>query len=165
MKNSVNISTFLPVSFYWYLLILSVSFHGSVHVNMNTNPKILSFGHKMSILKSKMSKISHSDQKFSKFPKSPIKIPKFPKFPFSDQIWPEFPFSDLFIWSENGNLLTVITDIYWQWYFHFTDTDIFILLTANFFFLNITDTDISNLTHGCLLFPHLLDTNRPKYSE
>ena len=37
------------------------------------------------------------------------------------------------------------TDIYWQWYFHFTDTDIFILLTANFFFLNITDTDISNL--------------------
>ena len=51
-------------------------------------------------------------------------------------------------WSENGNLLTIITDIYWHWYFHFTDTDIFILLTANFFFLNITDTDISNLAHA-----------------
>ena len=60
MKKSVNISRSLPVSYYWYLLILSVSFHGSVHVNMNKNPKILIFGHKMSIFVSKKCPKFHS---------------------------------------------------------------------------------------------------------
>ena len=115
MKNSVNISRSLPVSYYWYLLILSVSFHGSVHVNMNKNPKILIFGHKMSIFKSKMSKISHSYQKFSKFPKSPFSIPKFPKFPFSDL---NSHFRIFLFWSENGGFRVIfwllIFWFYWQ---------------------------------------------------
>ena len=38
--------------------------------------------------------------------------------------------------------------IYWQWYFDFTDTDILILLKDNFFCLNITETDITNLDYG-----------------
>ena len=109
----------LPVSYYWYLLILSVSFHGSVHVNMNKNPKILIFGHKMSIFKSKMSKVSHSYQKFSKFPKSPFSIPKFPKFPFSDL---NSHFRIFLSWSENGGFRMKFTDIYW--YFNFTDSQL-----------------------------------------
>ena len=133
LKNSVNISRSLPVSYYWYLLILSVSFHGSVHVNMNKNPKILIFGHKMSIFKSKMSKISHSYQKFSKFPKSPFSIPKFPKFPFSDL---NSHFRIFLFWSENGGFRMKFTDSYWcfdstdsywyfdYWYFDFTDSQL-----------------------------------------
>ena len=45
----------------------------------NQNPKILIFGFKILIFKSKMSKILCSNRKF---PKIPFSIPKSPKFPF-----------------------------------------------------------------------------------
>ena len=134
MKNSVNISRSLSVSYYWYLLILSVSFHGSVHVNMNKNPKILIFGHKMSIFKSKMSKISHSYQKFSKFPKSPFSIPKFPKFPFSNLNFHFRIFLGMIpILIRKWGFRMKFTDSYW--YFDFTDSQLlFVKYHWNWYF-------------------------------
>ena len=67
----------------------------------------------------KISKVSIVDTKISK-----IQIFGF-----------KFPFPDLLFWSENGGFPMKFTVIllrcYWKWYFHFTDSDILILLIAN----------------------------------
>ena len=122
LKNSVNISRSLPVSYHWYLLILSVTLHGSVHVNMNKNPKIFDFWtqnvdfqtknvQNFTLLSKilKIFRISNFDSKISK-------IPIFGS---------EFPFSDLFILIRKWGFSD---QIYWQlliFWFYWQPTSFF----------------------------------------
>ena len=125
MTNSVNISSLLTVSFYWYLLIISVSIHGSLHVNMNKNLKILIFGTQNVDFQIK------NVQNFmflSKFPKFPFSILKFPKIVIFDTKISKIPiFRSLWI-PISGSFYTPFYLKYWQlliFWFYWQPTSFF----------------------------------------
>ena len=143
LKNSVKFSSLLTVVWYWYFPMISMIFHGSLHVITNKSPKILIFGFKFWLSNQKCPKfhgltVVSKINKLSSFDTNICMCIQNPKSPFSDQIWFEFPYPisrSFYCDPKMGIFGWNLLEFYWIWHFYFTVTDILILMKHSLIFV------------------------------